>query len=380
MKGLILTNAQVVAPDRVFLGTVIMKNGMIDEATPGIIRSQGVIDCGGDYLLPGLVESHTDHLEKMLVPRPGVLWPSPLSALMAHDAQMVHAGVTTVLDALCCGQFHESSLRRIILDNSVEAIDQAMEQGLPRADHFLHLRCELADPDMPRFFEPYSEHSRLRLVSLMDHTPGQRQFIDPKEYRRFFQARANWTDEQFEAELPRLLEDQKRHADLHKGSVVMHCQKRGIPMASHDDATADHVNEARGDGVAVSEFPTTLEAARRARELGLMILMGSPNVVRGASHTGNISALELAKEGLLDILSSDYAPISILHAVFALHRNLGVPLPVSTAMASATPAKVLGFTDRGAIEPGLRADMLRVSLAGEVPVVRSVWREGRMVM
>jgi len=380
MNRLVLTNAQVVAPERVFLGTVVVRDGIIEEAGPGILRRHGAVDCGGDHLLPGLVEPHTDHLEKMLVPRPGVLWPSPLAALMAHDAQMVHAGVTTVLDALCCGQFHESSLRRTILDNSVAAMDQATREGLPRADHYLHLRCELADPDMPRFFDPHAGHPRLRLVSLMDHTPGQRQFTDPKEYRRFFQARANWTDEGFEADLPRLIDDQARHAETHKNAVVAHCRGRGMPMASHDDATAGHVDQAHGDGVAISEFPTTLEAARRAREKGLSILMGSPNVVRGVSHTGNISAMELARQGLLDILSSDYVPISSLHAVFTLHRQLGLPLPQATAMASANPAKVLGFDDRGAIEPGLRADLIRVGLVGETPVVRSVWREGRMVM
>ena len=379
MKRLVLTNAQIVTPDRVYLGTVVMSGGVIEDASPGIVRSQGAVDCGEDYLLPGLVESHTDNLEKMLVPRAGVLWPSPLSALMAHDVQMVHAGVTTVLDALCCGQFHESSLRQVILDHSVEAIDKATSQGLLRAEHYLHLRCELADPNMLRFFEPYSGHSRLKLVSLMDHTPGQRQFCDPKEYRRFFQSRANWTDEGFEAALPKLIEDQRRHAAEHKARVVEHCTRQCIPMASHDDATTDHVDEARGDGVIVSEFPTTREAAARAKQNNMKILMGSPNVVRGSSHTGNISALELAETGLLDILSSDYAPISILHAVFALHRKLGISLPEATAMASSTPASVLGFSDRGAISTGLRADIIRVALTGEVPVVRSVWRQGRMV-
>jgi alpha-D-ribose 1-methylphosphonate 5-triphosphate diphosphatase len=380
LSGFILTNALVVTTERVFLGSIRVEEGLVLDTFPGIVRGRDVVDCGGDYLLPGLVESHTDHLEKMLVPRPGVLWPSPLSAFMAHDAQMAFAGVTTVLDALCCGQFHESSLRRTILNSSVAAIDQAAMHGLPRADHFLHLRCELADPDMPSFFEPHAGHSKLRLVSLMDHTPGQRQFNDPQVYRRFFQSRANWTDEGFEMELPRLIADQKRHAGRNKDTVVTRCRRRGVPMASHDDASMDHVGQAHEDGVAISEFPTTLEAARRARELGMKILMGSPNVVRGASHTGNVSGLELAREGLLDILSSDYAPLSSLHAVFTLHRKLGLSLPEAAAMASATPAGVLGFSDRGSLTPGKRADVVRVSLAGEVPVVRSVWRAGCKVL
>lgn len=380
MKRLVLTNARVVTPERVFLGSVAIADGIIEDVAPGCVCGTSAVNCQGDYLLPGLVESHTDHLEKMLVPRPGVLWPSPLAAFLAHDAQMTHAGVTTVLDALCCGQFHESSLRQTILDHSVQALDQATAQGLLRSDHFLHLRCELADPDMLGFFEPYAAHPKLRMVSLMDHTPGQRQFCDPKEYRRFFQSRARWTDEEFEAAFPRLLDDQRRHANEHKVKVVIHCIRNGVPMASHDDGTRQHIDEASCDGVAVSEFPTTLEAARRAREKNMMILMGSPNVVRGSSHAGNISALDLAREGLLDILSSDYVPISILHAVFTLHRKRDIPLPAAVAMASATPARVLGFDDRGAIKPGLRADIIRVGLSGEVPLVRSVWRQGRPVL
>lgn len=394
MSATILKNARVVAPQGVFAGQVGIEAGRIawvapdDPATrPSDLQALApsahapeAEDLEGDYLLPGLVECHTDHLERMLVPRPGVLWPSPLPAFLAHDVQMAAAGVTTVLNALCCGQFHMKSMRREILSGAVVALDKAARLGLCRCEHLLHLRCELADPLMPEYFEPYADHSRLRLVSLMDHTPGQRQFVDPAQYRRFFQARANWTDQEFAEALPRLLDDHKRHAGAHKAAIVAHCRAKGLPMATHDDATAAHVDEALQDGAAVSEFPTSLEAARTARRGGMKVLMGSPNVVRGTSHTGNISAMDLAREGLLDILSSDYAPMSLMQAVFALHNALGLPLQRAVAMASSTPARVLGLEDRGAVTPGLRADLVRVRVVDGWPVARAVWREGERVL
>jgi alpha-D-ribose 1-methylphosphonate 5-triphosphate diphosphatase len=375
MNAYTLANAAIVGPDRVFAGWVRVEDGLIVDVQAKTTTDLQALDMEGDFLLPGLVEPHTDHLESTMVPRPGVLWPTAVSSLMAHDAQMVCSGVTTVLNALCCGQFHESSLRHVILGRCVEALGSAKVQKVLRAEHYMHLRCELADPQMPSFFEPHAKDDLVRLVSLMDHTPGQRQFSDPKAYRDFFRGKTRWTDKEFEAALPGLIEDQRRYAVNHKDQVVSHCRGRAIPMASHDDATVDHVDQAKTDGVSICEFPTTVAAARRAREKGLSILMGSPNVVRGGSHTGNISALELAELGLLDMLSSDYAPMSLLHGVFVLHEN-GLPLPRAVAMASATPAKVLGFNDRGNIEPGKRADLLRVSRVCGVPVVRGVWRSG----
>lgn len=394
MNATVFKNAQVVSPEGVFFGQVGVEAGRIawvapDEAGPRSFglealspsaRAPDVEDLEGDYLLPGLVESHTDHLERLLVPRPGVLWPTPLPAFLAHDVQMAAAGTTTVLNALCCGQFHMKSLRREILSGAVAALDEASSLGLCRSEHLLHLRCELADPLMPEYFAPYADHPRLCLVSLMDHTPGQRQFADPDQYRRFFQSRANWTDREFAEALPKLLDEQKRHAETHKAAIVAHCRAKGLPMATHDDATVRHVEQALADGAAVSEFPTSLEAARAARRGGMKILMGSPNVVRGASHTGNISALDLARAGLLDMLSSDYAPMSLMQAVFALSKIPELPLERAVAMASATPARVLGLHDRGAIAPELRADLVRVRLVDDWPVVRAVWREGEKVL
>ena len=157
------------------------------------------------------------------------------------------------------------------------------------------------------------------------------------------------------------------------------CRERGLPVASHDDTLVEHVDEAKADGVNISEFPTTLAAARRAREHGLATVLGAPNVVRGKSHSGNVSASELAAEGLLSALSSDYVPASLMHAAFMLYDQGLLSLPEAIATVSATPASLVGLDDRGKIEEGLRADLTRVRLVDGVPVVRAVWSGGKRI-
>jgi alpha-D-ribose 1-methylphosphonate 5-triphosphate diphosphatase len=154
----------------------------------------------------------------------------------------------------------------------------------------------------------------------------------------------------------------------------------GIAFASHDDATPAHVQESVADGVSIAEFPTTMVAAEQSHAAGLAVLMGAPNVVRGGSHSGNIAATDLAREGCLDVLSSDYIPGALIHAAFMLPEVVdSISLPQAIRMVSATPAKAAHLSDRGEIVAGKRADLVRVRLHGDMPVVKGVWRQGRRV-
>ena len=379
MPEMILANARIVLEGETVLGALSVREGMIHDVSPGATACPDAVDLGGDLLIPGLVELHTDNLEKLLVPRPGVLWPSARAALLAHDAQLIAAGITTVLDALSCGQYYEKSDRRTMLDLTLTALDEMRPTGFLRAEHFLHVRCEISDPDMPRLFEPFRDMDDVHLVSLMDHTPGQRQFVDIDAYRTYYSKDRQWSDQEFQAEMARMQEAQARFAGAHAEDILSWCQVRGVPVASHDDATAEHVDWAHGQGIVISEFPTTMDAARRACELGLMTLMGSPNVVRNGSHSGNVSVREVAKAGLLGGLSSDYVPASLLHAAWILHSEVDMPLHESMALVTANPARALGLSDRGRIEPGLKADLVRVHIDRDLPIVRQVWRDGERV-
>ena len=374
----VFSNARIVTPDEVFLGTAVVEDGMITAVEPDRVSARRGEDLGGDYLVPGVVELHTDVLERHAIPRPGVQWPA-VPAVLAHDSQLVGAGITTVFDSLAIGYLVDTGQRPRDPRPLVEAIRTAQQSGLLRADHYLHMRCEVSTELVVQDFAPFAGDPLVRLVSLMDHAPGQRQFVSVEKYRQYNQGRFGLTDAQLDALIQRRLEEQGRYADDHRAAITALCRKHGLPVASHDDATAAHVDEALQAGAVIAEFPTTLEAAQAAHDYGLAVLAGAPNLVRGHSHSGNVSAAELAARGLLDVLSSDYVPASVLHGAFLLHLQHGMTLPRAIATVSATPAHRVGLEDRGAIAPGRRADLVRVRVQGDVVAVRGVWCRGERV-
>ncbi|TCF97776.1 phosphonate metabolism protein PhnM [Paraburkholderia strydomiana] len=376
---MLIKNARIVTRDEEFTGVVRVADGRISEVAPGTTSARDAEDWGGDYLLPGLVELHTDNIEKHIAPRPGVLWNSD-AAIVVHDAQVASAGITTVFDALGIGSRGGVGVRgKEIQINNAHAIERLARQGVLRVDHFLHLRCEIAAADVLEVFDGLVSHRLLRLVSVMDHTPGQRQWHDPVQWRKYQERHGKWTDEQADTMLNELTDDQQRYARLHRAEIVARCKSRGLPLASHDDTSVEHVLEAAENGIVLAEFPTTLVAAQAARERGIATIMGAPNIVRGGSHSGNVSALEMAKSGLLDILSSDYVPSSLLTATFDLVDKAGWSLPQAMRAVSSTPAHAAGMTDRGAIAVGLRADFVRVAMSDRLPIPRATFLEGNRV-
>ena len=380
MSDMIFTNARVVTADQVVDGTVHVQSGEITEVSDGRSNVPSASDIDGDYLLPGFVELHTDNLEKHFAPRPGVSWPQ-VPAVLAHDAQLAAAGITTVLDALSVGDLNENSGRLQNLTNMATAIADARDRDLLRADHFLHLRCEVSHGGMIELFEDYQDDVCVRLVSLMDHTPGQRQFTRLDKYAEYFQGKYGMSDDQLARFMDEKRVNQERYSAPNRAAIVERCRERGIPMASHDDATPAHVDEALDNGVTVAEFPTTVEAATKAHDAGLKVLMGAPNIVLGGSHSGNVSAMDLGQAGVLDIVSSDYVPSSIIQGVFRLWREgAKKTLPDAVATVSKTPADIADLTDRGEIAAGKKADLIRVAIDGDTPVVVSVWREGIRVI
>jgi alpha-D-ribose 1-methylphosphonate 5-triphosphate diphosphatase len=383
----ILTNARIVTGDQVFNGTVVLRDGLISEVETGLSRLPSAQNLNGDFLLPGLVELHTDNLEKHLSPRPGVDWPSA-SAVMSHDAQIIAAGITTVFDALSIGDVNPKGKRMQQLPGMVDAIAKANASDMTRAEHRLHLRCEVCHPDTLSVFRDLVEQPLVQLVSVMDHSPGQRQFALESKYREYYMGKYHLSSEQMDEFIVEQVANSQTYSDRYRKAIVDICLARGLSVASHDDATLEHVEESAAYGMSIAEFPTTIEAAQGCRRLGMSVLMGAPNIVRGGSHSGNIAAATLAKEGLLDILSSDYYPASLLQAAFALAAQLesfgpeggqGAGLAKAIDTVSGAPARAAGLDDRGEIRVGLRADLIHARTHGTLPVIQQVWRQAKRV-
>ncbi|GAA4052448.1 alpha-D-ribose 1-methylphosphonate 5-triphosphate diphosphatase [Arthrobacter methylotrophus] len=381
----VLSNARLVLAGEVVHGSVLIRDGAIADLSSRTTPSGEDLD--GDYLLPGLVELHTDHLEAHVQPRPGTRW-DPVPAVLAHDAQVSGAGVTTVFDAVRIGSMTGRENDGTALAAEIAAaITYAAAAELTRAEHFIHVRCEVAAPGTVSEFEALDKISDIRLVSLMDHTPGQRQYADVEAFRTYMVGKGRVSNDAF---LP-FVDELKKVAEVHsvpnRAKIARLALERGIALAAHDDATLEHVEESAGFGVLISEFPTTRLAAQAAREHGQLIVMGAPNIMRGGSQSGNVAASELLEAGLLDILSSDYVPASPLQAVFLLESEGVLPLHEGAKLVASNPARVAGLEDRGVIEAGRRADLVRVHAhdlpaspnrprGHRVPVVRAVWRSG----
>lgn len=373
---LTLSNARIVTPRGVVEGALKIEGGRI----AGLGRATDGVGLGGAFLIPGIVDLHTDHVERHTHPRLTVLWPL-LPALMAHDAVVISGGTTTVFDSLSVGASMKRPERREILEPLVAAMAEGQAAGVFRAEHLLHLRCEISDPSTMALVDATIAHPLTRLVSVMDHTPGDRQSPDIEDWFAHMIREMEVDATTGRAMMDDLFERSRTRGAEVRAHVTARARAHGLPVMSHDDRTLEQADQAMAEGMAISEFPTTLAAARRARDNGLSIVMGAPNYLRGGSQSGNVSVAELLSHGLVDALASDYVPRSPLDAAFRLAADPATPhdLPAAIGLVSDTPARMTGLSDRGRIEQGSRADLVAVRLVDGQPVVQAVWREGKQV-
>jgi alpha-D-ribose 1-methylphosphonate 5-triphosphate diphosphatase len=376
-EDFVIANARIVLADRVIeAGWLAVSRGCIAEIGEGCAPERGH-DAAGELVMPGLVELHTDHLEAHYAPRPKVYW-NPVGAVVSYDGQLATSGITTVLDSLRVWREEGAEDVDGAAATLADAIAVAREAELLRASHFLHLRCEVPMPSVVADTQELIGRADVRLLSLMDHTPGQRQFRDERKLRDYYRGKSGgMTDAELDVLFAKRLAYQSANAEANFRALVDLARQHAVPLASHDDTTLEHVRQAVLDEVAIAEFPTTVEAAAALHESGVRVLMGAPNLVRGASHAGNVATAELAAAGLLDVMSSDYMPASLLTAALLLpHVVPGIDLAAAIRTVTKTPAAAVGLDDRGEFAPGKRADLIQVRVAGDVPMVRRVWTAG----
>ncbi|MBP1849045.1 alpha-D-ribose 1-methylphosphonate 5-triphosphate diphosphatase [Rhizobium halophytocola] len=375
---LVLANAKLVLVDRIVLGSLVVRDGRIEAVEEsGAAVPAGALDLGGDYLIPGLVDLHTDHFEKHIFPRFHVRW-DYVRAALAHDAQIIGGGVTTVFDSLAVGNAEGDSRRSEILKPMIDALERATAGGMLRAQHLVHLRCEVIDPKTPALVQEVIDHPLVRIASVMEHLPGIRQTRDLEGY---IARMADIRDQGVETtrdQVMAMIAEKSEIGRKVRPEVVALAKARGLPLLSHDDTDIAHVDLAADEGVAISEFPCSLEAAREARLRGMATVGGAPNILRGQSQSGNVAMKELMDEGLLDILASDYVPRSMLDAAFLItdSTDFAEDLPAAIRMVAKAPAEAAGLADRGEITAGRRADLVHIGLFEGHPFPKMIWREG----
>jgi alpha-D-ribose 1-methylphosphonate 5-triphosphate diphosphatase len=257
-------------------------------------------------------------------------------------------------------------------------IIEARAAGALKISHFLHLRAETCSETLLQELVGFTPDDRIGIVSLMDHTPGQRQFRDLTQLHNYVTKKRGMNDAEFAVHVENLYDLRRRFGAAHEAGTVAAAKRLGAVLASHDDTTAEQVATSKAHGVKFAEFPTTVEAAQACRDEGIAIMMGAPNIIRGGSHSGNVSALDLAERDLLDIISSDYVPAALMLSAFRLAR-LWDDLPRAIRTVTQAPAEVTGLRDRGALKVGMRGDLVCVKRQGETPIIRGVWSRGRQV-
>lgn len=376
----ILANARLVLADEVISGSLTFADGVITSVDQGTNVPTGAIDCEGDYVVPGLVELHTDNLERHLSPRPGVNWPHN-AAIAAHDAELASTGITTVFDAVRLGFIEYSGTRDVMAPyarSMVSEILTAREHGLLKISHHIHLRAEICSNSLADELEEFGPEDRIGIISLMDHTPGQRQFADISQYEKYMRGKHGLSQQEFDEHVAERKQLRARVVEKHEAAAVNAAAAFGAVLASHDDTTHEHVERSAEHGIKLAEFPTTIGAAHACHAHGIAIMMGAPNLVRGGSHSGNVAAHTLAEHNLLDIVSSDYVPSALLYSALKL-SELWDNMPRAVQTITSAPAKAVKLDDRGTIANGLRADLVRFHVLDDVPLIRGVWSNGTQV-
>ena len=375
MSDTILANATLVLPHEVITGQLRLSDGLITAIDAGGHVPAGAMDCGGDLVMSGLIELHTDNLERHIEPRPKVHFPH-VSAILAHDGELASTGITTVFDALRVGSIVSKEkasygeYARLLADEILAMHDT----GALRINHLLHLRAEVCSETLIDELAKFGPQDGIGIVSLMDHTPGQRQFRNLDQLRNYVRGKHGLSEDEFLHHVATQQALSDRLGAQHEAAAVAEARRFGAVLASHDDTTGEQVATSARHGATFAEFPTTVEAARE----GIHVMMGAPNLIRGGSHSGNVAAKDLAQLDLLDILSSDYVPSALLTAALMLGDQWG-NLPRGVATVTSAPAQATGLADRGQLALGLRADVIRVARLPTAAAVRGVWVGGRRV-
>ena len=385
---LIITNATIVLANRVMVdGNVVCEDGYISDITQARVTGSSpdiVVDARGALCLPGLVDTHSDGLERERFPRPGVDLGAQFS-VRSFEGRVRASGITTMFHGI--GFEEDTKLHRsmVLANEWTDELENYRSTGRALVDHRILYRLDARDPAgfaclidrLPRRVDD----GALPLVSFEDHTPGQGQYADRTAFERYISGTQGLTIEQAQKQVDEHIVERDAlltNRQLALTWLIERATIGSIRLMAHDPATIEESDEAHRWRASIAEFPTTFEAAFRAKELGLRTVCGAPNVLRGRSHSGNVSARDLITQRLCDGLASDYLPSTMLGAVAALLHDKVCDLSTAVALVTSGPAQTVGLTDRGLMEVGKIADLILAEFDGPLAVVRQVFRSEEM--
>lgn len=376
-----IVNATIVTPNEVINNSEItLANGRITSV--GYCRNEDmnlpVVNARSRILLPGFIDMHSDAIEKEIEPRPGSLLPIEV-AVTELDRKLAAAGITTIYHSL------SFSDKKIEMLRTVDMVDTIIREICRIRPHLLvntkiHARYEITSSELLIVLEELLKENAIDLVSIMDHTPGQGQFSTMEKYRSYYGTRYKLDEDKIEMVMDNLngISDSVRRINAEAAAKL--CREKGIPLASHDDDNVDKIDFIHECGAVISEFPITLAAGEAARNKGLAVAIGSPNIVRGGSHNGNLSAEEIICAGYGTIVCSDYIPSTMLHAAFSLYNNGTADLLQIAALFSTNAAEALRLNNiTGSIVEGLEADLILVDTSLAYPRIAKTFVSGREV-
>ena len=377
-RSVVIRNAQIVTPAGVSENASIkVEDGRIVEIRSGDIPGTGQIDAGGNFLLPGFVDIHSDAIEKGIEPRPNTFFPVDM-AVYELDKKIASCGITTMYHSLSFAEL-EIGLRHNSTAAAIIRQINALKSRL-RVNTKIHARFEITDLGALPFLIELIRDGQIELFSFMDHSPGQGQFRDIVAFKNYYGPVYAKTDSEMDQIIARKLQAKEVESSLCISQLLDLCREHRIAIASHDDDSRQKIGWLKEMNIGITEFPVTIEAVRAAREMGIKVCLGSPNVVRGQSQARNLSAREAISWGYGDILCSDYAPMTLLHAVLTLERLNILPLHEAVRMVSLNPAQAVGIAySTGSLEVGKDADMVLVDHADDFPRVLKTFVAGREV-
>lgn len=386
----LIINGRIVTEDTILTGyELLIEGNRIAKIIPqdsldiDTINNAQVIDAAGGYVTPGFIDIHSDYIEHMAAPRPNCLMDFNMS-IRETEKELVLHGITTMFHSLSLFKSTEFKHKPIRDPENVSKFMDLIEKSSPASHlirHRFHARFEIDNYKEVDNLKSYIAAQKVQMVSFMDHTPGQGQYSDIKVYKEIVKG---YNDQFDDEEIDRIIAKHQSKPKLTMEGIkeisdmALH---QGIAIASHDDDSEEKLELVKGFGATISEFPITLETARKAKEMGLFTMAGAPNILLGGSHSGNLSAAEAIRENCIDILCSDYYPPALLHAVFEMARKYQMSLVEMFKLVTTNPAKAVKMDEEiGSVRVGKKADLLVIqTLKDDFPVISAVFVDGRLV-